>query len=231
MMCKTMCRVALATLAGVLIVTGGTANPIHAAQIRGEYLEARTCDVYTGPCFANAEMELGGKEAVMAWKVEEGQWNDVSLAGLGVALVLSAESTLGDDGIFGMEAGHIRSVILVDEDATAEQRDALVGFVRDTNAELAGDIRQVRTVPFELTNNHITGRGVFQAGEVAKIETRALKHGDCVCTNEIVYYQPLASVKDMSPAYSRTISFQGDGLENRWTTHEIRSAFLATFRH
>lgn len=231
MLQNTMCRVALATLAGVMVALGGIANPVQAAQIRGEYLEARTCDVYTGPCFANAEMDLGGKEAVMAWKVEEGQWNDVSVAGLGVALVLSADNTLGDDGIFGLDAGRIRSVILVDRAASAEQRDALVAFVRDTNAQLAGEIQQIQAVPFELTNDHISGRGVFRAGKLAEIQTRALKHDDCVCTNETIYYQPLASVKDVSPAYSRTVSFEGDGLQNRWTTHEIRSAFLGTFRH
>src|SRR5436309_668857 len=30
--------------------------------ISGDYLEVRSCDVYTGPCFANAEMNLCGNE-------------------------------------------------------------------------------------------------------------------------------------------------------------------------
>ena len=34
----------------------------QAANISGEYLEARTCVVYTGPCFANAEMGLTGSQ-------------------------------------------------------------------------------------------------------------------------------------------------------------------------
>ena len=38
--------------------------------------------MWTGPCFANAEMGLAGKEAVMAWKVDQGSWNDVKLDGL-----------------------------------------------------------------------------------------------------------------------------------------------------
>jgi hypothetical protein len=71
-----------------------------AAQITGEYLEARTCNVYTGPCFANAEMSLTGKEALMAWKVDKGTWNDVKLDGLGAALILHAQGTLGYDGVF-----------------------------------------------------------------------------------------------------------------------------------
>ena len=215
----------------VFVIAMALVTPsVSAAQIRGEYLEARTCDVYTGPCFANAEMDLAGKEALMAWKVETGSWKGVTLDGLGVAVVLSAERTLGFDGVFAMKAGAIRSVVLVDERADAGQRKALVAFAKDSAGALARNVVRVQTVPFELTNDHITGRGLFQAGKVARIETRGLKAGDCVCTNEIVYYQPLTKVKDFSPAYSKTVSFQGQGLNNRWTSHALRSAFLATFR-
>ena len=42
------------------------ATTARAANISGDYLEARTCSVYVGPCFANAEMGLAGKEALMA---------------------------------------------------------------------------------------------------------------------------------------------------------------------
>src|SRR4051812_24347247 len=91
------------------------------AEISGEYLEARSCDVYTGPCFANGQMGSAGKEALMAWKVDEGQWNGVKLSGMGVALVLNAEGTLGYDGVFPMRAGEIKSIILVDEKANAKQ--------------------------------------------------------------------------------------------------------------
>ena len=44
--------------------------PSH--TISGNYLEARTADVYTGPCFANAETGLVGQLAVMGWKVSQG---------------------------------------------------------------------------------------------------------------------------------------------------------------
>jgi len=218
---------AIAAAAAALLLPAGTAS---AAKITGEYLEARTCDVYTGPCFANAEMDQSGKEALMAWKIEKGAWNDVKLNGLTVALVLSAEGTLGYDGVFPMRAGKIKSVILVDRKADSQQQAALVAFVKDTAKEIVGDVKRVRRMSMSLKNNHLDGKGVFTAGKLAKIETRKLKDSDCVCTNEIIYYQPLTKVKNSSPAYLKTLSFQGDGLNNKWTTHNIRSAFLATFR-
>ena len=56
--------------------------------ISGDYLEVRSCDVYTGPCFANAEMNLSGKEGILVWSVREGSWNGISLGGLSVIAVV-----------------------------------------------------------------------------------------------------------------------------------------------
>ena len=37
-----------------------------AEVLKGDYLETRTCDVYTGPCFANGQVGLCGNDAMMA---------------------------------------------------------------------------------------------------------------------------------------------------------------------
>jgi hypothetical protein len=202
----------------------------EAAQITGEYLEARTCNVYTGPCFANAEMSLTGKEALMAWKVDKGTWNDVKLDGLGAALILHAQGTLGYDGVFPMQAGKIKSVLLVDEKASQEQHDALVAFVKNSTKDLSKNVVNIERVPFELKNDHIDNIGVFKAGGLAEIKTRKLEKGDCVCTNETVFYQPLTKIDNASAAYSLKLSWQGENLGTRFTNRGIRSAFLGTFR-
>jgi len=43
---------------------------LPARGLSGNYMEARTADVYTGPCFANGEVEINGKEAVFGWKID-----------------------------------------------------------------------------------------------------------------------------------------------------------------
>ena len=60
------------SLAVLVVVVA--AVPAVAGGISGQYIEARTCDVWTGPCFANADMSLDGKHAVLAWKVEKARW-------------------------------------------------------------------------------------------------------------------------------------------------------------
>jgi len=201
-----------------------------AAQIQGEYLESRSCDVYTGPCFANAEMDLAGKEAVMAWRVEQGSWNGVDLSDLGVAVVAHSEKTMGDTGVFKMKAGRIRAVILVDERATADQRAALAAFAKHSAADFTKEVTSIIAAPITLENDHVAGNGPFRAGDLAKIETRGLKKGDCVCTNETVFYQPLTKIENAHPAYAQTTSYTGVGLDVKFTMKEKRSAFLGTFR-
>ncbi len=208
----------------------GLLTNARAATIEGEYLEARTCNVYTGPCFANGEMGMAGKEAILAWKVDQGSWNETALDGLGVALVVTADSTLGDDGVFGMETPETKSVILVDKNASESQKKALVAFVKDSAKKLAKNVVRIEEVPFTLENDHVDAKGMFAAGNIAKIETRKLKKGDCVCSNEIVYYQPLTKVENFHPAFSLSNKFQGKGLQNNWSAGGERSAFLATFR-
>src|SRR5438552_3191118 len=68
------------------LVLAGPADSANAVTLSGAYIEARTCDVWTGPCFANAEMNIGGKHAVLGWKVEKGKLNDVRLDGLSVVV-------------------------------------------------------------------------------------------------------------------------------------------------
>src|SRR5690606_41847382 len=103
-------------------------------------------------------------------------------------------------------------------------------FVKDSAKKLADNIVRIEEVPFTLQNDHLESKGIFQAGEVAKIETRGLKDGDCVCSNEIIFYQPLTKVDNFHPAFSLSNKFQGEGLNNKWSSGEQRSAFLATFR-
>jgi hypothetical protein len=218
----------LAILAAV-IVTLFTSSLLPAAEISGEYLEARTCDVYTGPCFANGEVGIAGKEAVMAWKVDEGSWAGKDLSGLGVALIIKANDTLGFGGTFYVNPDKITVVIVVDEKADAEQAQALVRFVKENARHLTDDVVKVEKAPITLTNDHLSGKGIFSAGKLAKIETRKLAKGDCICSNESVIYPPLTKVDNAHAAYTVNMTYEGKGLNRTWSSVNKRSAFLATF--
>src|SRR5215468_574505 len=119
-----------------------------AGHISGEYIESRTADVYTGPCFANSEVNLTGKEAVLAWHVDKGTWQNVSLDGLSVAAVVRASATLGDAFSNPLPA---KAVLIVDERANAAQRAALVNFAQAQAGKLLSNVVATETQPIRFT--------------------------------------------------------------------------------
>jgi hypothetical protein len=74
------------------LLLAATAVVSAQAEIRGHYLETRTCQVYTGPCFANGEMGLAGRDAVMAWSINEGSHEGVDLTGLKVVVAVNCST-------------------------------------------------------------------------------------------------------------------------------------------
>ncbi len=206
------------------------ASAAQAGQITGEYIESRSCDVYTGPCFANGQIGQAGREAMMAWKVDKGNWNNVDLSGLSVVLVLNANDTLGFNKSCAVNPFPVKSVILVDESASVEQREALIAFVKSSAPKLTEKVVKIETAPITLVNDHLAGKGKLVAGELARIETRAMTNKDCVCTNEAVFYPPLTKISNSQPTYALKNSFAGEGLNNTWELNGARSAFLGTFR-
>jgi len=216
---------ALALAASTSFAAGLTGRAID-----GNYIEARTADVWTGPCFANGEVEINGKEAILGWKINHGGWDGVSLDGLSVAGVIRTEHTLGN---ISEPVNPSRAVLIVDSRANAAQRQALESFARYMGGELLRDVVQVAYQPVDLTiedGNIHGGAAKLTAGSLAAIETRALNGGDAHCGNEMVFYPPLsANLNHAMPAFASTDSFSGEGLGETWSIPDRRSSFLGTF--
>jgi hypothetical protein len=198
--------------------------------VSGNYIEARTADVYTGPCFANGEAEIVGKEAVFGWNIKSGSWHGVSLDGLSVVGVIRSEHTLGN---VYEPVNPAKAVLIVDRSADAEQRLALQSFARSMAPDLLKDIVKVDYEPISLTiqgGNIHGGAASLTAGSLAAIRTRAMASTDHICGNEEVWYPPLNQMEHAMPAYALEDSFHGDGLGETWSNGPRRSGFLGTFR-
>src|SRR6201993_4339244 len=112
---------------------------LSAQQIQGDYIETRSADVYTGQCFANGEVNLVGREAILAWHIQNGSWDGVSLDGLTIAAPGRAHGTLGDPYENPYPA---TSVLLVDDQATPQQSAALVSFAHHMGGQLLENVDQ-----------------------------------------------------------------------------------------
>lgn len=217
----------LAAGAVALLFVAGAAIPTKAA-IKGDYLEVRSADVYTGPCFANGEVGLVGDQAILAWKVTEGSWKGVNLNGLGVVAVVKASATLGDPFNNPYPA---RAVLILDERASGEQRQALEGFAKSAAGELLKNVVRVETAAINLNVGEGESHGAAKlvAGSFARIETRSLCEDDHLCGNEFVYYPPLVELAHSMPAFTLEEAFSGQGLGVVWRRADKRSAFIGTF--
>jgi hypothetical protein len=217
-----MTRWLLPTVVALLIVTAA-----HADTLTGRYVEARTCDVYTGPCFANGDMNLGGKNAVLGWKIDKGTFNDVALDGLSVAAVLSASDTLGLK-----QTGTAKAVIIVDRRASTEQRCALVRFAQDQlGGKAAVQVIKVEDAEVDVTILECKegGCAVLKAG-AARVKTRCIDHkADKSCGNEYAFYTPLVAGVKATPAVATEHAFTGKALNQTWNDGERRSAYVGSF--
>ncbi len=197
------------------------------SEIRGEYLETRSADVYTGQCFANGEMNLTGDEAILAWHITEGKWDGVSLNGLSVGGAVKAQATLGDP--YG-KPYPAKSVLFVDKSATPAQRQALINFAQEMGGELLRHVVRVIDAPIdmEVPQQH-SARARLQAGNFVTVETRAIGDKDHLCGNESTFYPPLTETTHAMPAVAVTDQYSGKDLNASWELHDKRSAFVGTF--
>jgi hypothetical protein len=213
---------------------------VRAAEIRGDYVEARTADVFTGPCFSNAEVFIYGNHAVMAWKVTDGSWNGVDLKGLCIAAAVNGTTTFSED-----TPEKALAVLIVDAKASDSQRAALIEMAKSLGGKRLEQIAAVTTARMSLKlEDHKmadgeaaheahgmpqTPRASFWAAGLARIVTRPLDEGDHACGNEVVAYPPLSRSVTAQPAFTLGHAFEGNGLDNRWDDPNCRSSFVGHF--
>jgi hypothetical protein len=212
-----------------------------AAGIQGEYIEARTADVFTGPCISNSEVFTTGNQAVMAWKVNQGTWKETDLSGLCVAAAVLGTTTFSED-----RPDRAVCVLIVDDRATTAQRDALVKLAQELGGARLKHVAAVKTARMSLKlENHPASeadgahsahssmpqapRASFWAAGLAQIVTRPLDENDHFCGNEVIAYPPLSSGVKAAPAYTLGHEFKGRELDTRWDDPNCRSSFVGHF--
>jgi hypothetical protein len=210
--------VVLAALAAVSFPCRATETPV----IQGEYVEARTCDVWTGPCFANGEINLVGKQAVAAWIVTRGSWDGVPVDGLKVAAAITAEGTLHTEG-----EGRVSAVLFVDDRASARQADALSALARTLAPRHLARVVAVERRPITFAQRGL--EAVLQVGDVATVKTTAFCACDKVCCNEERAYPSISTAATVDCAKTLENSYRGAALGSSWSESTKRGSMVGTF--
>ena len=106
-------------------------------HIHGDYLLGCNCD-YGCPCNFNAPPTKGFCEGAIGFRVEDGAYNGVRLDGLSTFIGVKWPGAIHE--------GKGKASIYIDEEASAEQRDALIKII---SGEAGG-------LPFEILANTFT---------------------------------------------------------------------------
>src|SRR5919201_3453166 len=124
-----------------------------ATNITGDYVEARTAEVFTGGCIMGSEGEPSGREAILAWRVGHGTMNGVALDGLSIVAIVAADVNLGTQELGGAAPQVIKTALRVDRRATTQQRDALIALARSLAPSVIRDVVDLKAVPIQFTRD------------------------------------------------------------------------------
>jgi hypothetical protein len=233
-------------VAGVLLIVNEPAPcaPLLLAasttgKITASYVEVRSADVFVGACYANAEGGLVGQEGTMAWNIKGGEYLGVPLKGLSVVAVVLGKTTIGDPH----SVNPMRSVLIMDQRASARQREALRSFVHAAAGKMLGDVvrEEIAPISFEQAycepeTGHEEHMGQVPActkvtaGSIVTLQTRNLRHTDHLCANAERFYPPMITgTQNETAVFAPQMIFRGQGLGTQWSIPDKRGGFVANF--
>lgn len=215
------------TAACLLLLTLAIA-PVAAAtpstSLEGVYVEARSAQVFIGGCIWNSEAMTIGREAVMAWRIDNGQVDGMSVSGLSVVAAIA-----GDENLAINPDAARRTVLYVDAAATAEQRDALAALYTDKHGRMFGEVIDVVAAPIEFV---ATAEGYrVAAGNEVMLEAESLHvdHKLFDKCGEAQWYEPFVPLQDSHLGVALENAYRGTALNARWSDPNKQSAFFGHF--
>ncbi len=218
-------------VAGAAALAAALCAPVSGAadapSIVGQYVETRTAEVFTGGCLMNSEGETGGREALMAWRVDHGALAGVPLDGLSVVAAITADVNLGTRELGGVAPSSIRSVVYVDDRASAAQRGALVTLARSLSNGFVGDVLAVKAVAIGFSRDEQAI--AVRAGDASLDVGTHMAH-DANCS-ALQWFHPLAAIDEATLGVTNRQAYRGGLLGRRWEQIDRRSAFFGEFRY
>ena len=128
------------------------------------------------PCNFDAPPTYGHCDGIYVWAVREGTYGADSLDGLGFAWAAHSPGPIHE--------GNLTAIVLVDEQASASQRDALAALWSGDPAGLPFDILNAVTstflgtiyAPFEIELAGINTRAKIDGGKIFEVEQSRVKN-------------------------------------------------------
>lgn len=216
-----------ALAAALVLGLAGMSTGVGATDpaLTGHYVEARTAEVFTGPCILGSEGEVSGREAIMAWHVSRGAMNGVALDGLTVVAVVAADRHLSLHELGAPKPESVKSVVMIDQRATAAQQQALVTLARTLAPDVMREIIQTTIVPIAYAHD---ADGIRLSAGSARLDVTTEFDHPSTC-GAMRWFDPLSRTSDAKAGLTRSQEWSGASLGTQWKQQDRKSSFVGTF--
>lgn len=217
-------------LPAVLLALPFVAASSDPSRVTGDYIEARTAQVFAGGCITGSEGEPSGREAILGWRVTQGAIKGVPLDGLSVVAAVAADINLGTYELGGAMPTILKSILIVDSRATASQRDALVAMAKGLAPRVIGGEIEVRSAAITFSRDADSVR--MTAGDAAVDATTKFEHSPAC--GAITWFSPLAKTDHAEIGQTRLQEWRGTALRGaQWrdVSGDKKSSFVGTFTY
>lgn len=213
-------------LPAALLALGVSGLAAAPATVSGTYVEARTSEIFAGACIINGEAATTGREAILAWKIDRGQFNGVQLDGLAIVAAVAGDNNLSVREIGG-ETAVTRSAIYPDVRATAAQRQALIAMAKKLSKGVISEVIEVTPSPIEFVDD---GKNIRVVTKTARMNVQKEMAHDATCGNK-QWFTPFAAVHHADMGTTIENAFTGTSLGTKWSDPNKRSSYFGAFSY
>jgi hypothetical protein len=204
------------------VLYAGTGFAGQGNPVTGQYLEDRSSRVYGCPCEFSSEYASSGREAVLAWRIESGEYQGQALAGLRLAAALAGKFTLSSPTSLR------RSTVFVDAAAPAAQRLAGLAWLQARYGDTLGRVLGVHIEPieFQLDRDSAT----LRVGDFLDVRMRRANVEQDTQSWAFLLYDPLTKLTSATLGTTLASEYAGPDLQMRWSRDEVAiTGYYGTF--
>jgi len=198
-------------LATAILVSLLCALPLvadDAPAVSGDYVEARSNEVYTCGCLYSGQMTTAGREAILAWRITRGDYQGTPLAGLKVAAVVVGDANLG------AYDGPRRTALYLDESASDAQVHAVVALWQREYSQALGKIAAVHRAPISFTQQGDAVR--LSIPKLVEVQARKARLREDAHPGSFLWYAPFVPLRNSSLVTALNYEYQGMDFQHQW---------------
>ncbi len=195
-------------ICATILLFGLVAFAQQQTDIRGDYLETRSNQVYGCYCEWSGQAITAGREAILGWAFSAGEYRGVDLAGVKVAAVIVGQSSLS------ATTGSRGHVLFFDPGTTKAQQQAAQAFLMEKYGDLLGKDIAVRVMPVEIREN--PDEAQLAAGDFVSVFMRKAKLPEDAMKGAQLWYDPFIALAESTLATTLNSKYMGPEFDLTW---------------